>query len=415
MLQILLVVPALAALHLLGSTLPWRRRLIQAALALLVAAVISAAWVLAVELTPPGQRPYVGGSTTNSMVELVFWYNGAARLWAQDFSYFLGQPSPLRLFNEKLAGQASWLLPFGLIGLTVAAWQVWRGPEPALQLSRRWQALILWATWLLVPLVYLSISLFYHRYYLSTMAPAIAALVGIGASALWAAWRAGGRGRWWAIAALLVCAGVQVLILAAHPDWGRWLSPTLLALCLAALAVLVLPLYLGPATFRRSARAAFTGGILALLIAPTVWALIPVLTCTDMTLPIGGPQAKDCRPFATMPFLDPALVAYLQQHRDGARFLAATYDLGIAELGILETGEPFMALGGYRGSDPILTADQFARLVAEGQVHFFLSMEDAGEEWPQQAAIRTWVDQHCPASAFQSQGVQVQGPCMADG
>jgi OPA family glycerol-3-phosphate transporter-like MFS transporter len=37
--------------------------------------------------------------------------------------------------------------------------------------------------------------------------------------------------------------------------------------------------------------------------------------------------------------------------------------MGIAELGILETGEPFMALGGFRGSDPILTVKQvFVRL-----------------------------------------------------
>ena len=41
--------------------------------------------------------------------------------------------------------------------------------------------------------------------------------------------------------------------------------------------------------------------------------------------------------------------------RDGARYLAATHDMCIAALVILETGEPCMALGGFLGSDPILT------------------------------------------------------------
>ena len=70
-----------------------------------------------------------------------------------------------------------------------------------------------------------------------------------------------------------------------------------------------------------------------------------------------------------------------------------------------------MALGGYRGRDPILTVDEFAQLVAEGNVRFFLSLEKDQEQWPSQAAILRWVEDHCPVSALQSPGVQVRGPC----
>lgn len=78
--------------------------------------------------------------------------------------------------------------------------------------------------------------------------------------------------------------------------------------------------------------------ILAVELTPAVWAAIPVLTCTNMTFPIAGPQPASCRPYEVKPFLDQNSVACLEQHREGARFMAATYDLGIAELGILETG-----------------------------------------------------------------------------
>jgi hypothetical protein len=94
--------------------------------------------------------------------------------------------------------------------------------------------------------------------------------------------------------------------------------------------------------------------------------------------------------------------------------LAATYEMGIASLGILETGEPFMALGGYRGSDPNMTLDQFVGLVADGEVRFFLSLTQTTESFPQQEAIKRWVKSHCPRSPVQAEGIAVRGPCEVD-
>jgi 4-amino-4-deoxy-L-arabinose transferase-like glycosyltransferase len=152
----------------------------------------------------------------------------------------------------------------------------------------------------------------------------------------------------------------------------------------------------------------------ALLIAPAVWAGIPVLTCVDYTIPYAGPQQRECKDLQSRPFLDPALADYLLHERQGAAFLAATYDLSIAGLGILQTGEPFMALGGYRGSDPILTVEQFSDLVARGEVRFFLSLSEQAE-YPLQEGIRGWVQEHCPQAPVQAQGVIVRGPCVYGG
>ncbi len=160
-------------------------------------------------------------------------------------------------------------------------------------------------------------------------------------------------------------------------------------------------------------RSAFALGLLALLIAPLTWTLIPVVTCVDSTLPAGGPRTLPCKPFETRPFLDRDLITYLEENREGARYLAATYDMGVAGLGILETGKPFMAVGGYRGSDPILSADAFARLVAAGEVRFFVNMTMETESFPQQDALKRWVRDHCPPAPVDIEGLEVLGPCTA--
>ena len=81
MLQAFLVVPGLAAAYLWAApTTLWRR--IRQLLAAGVAIVVSAGWwLLAVALWPADSRPYIGGSTNNSPLELAFGYNGLGRIF----------------------------------------------------------------------------------------------------------------------------------------------------------------------------------------------------------------------------------------------------------------------------------------------------------------------------------------------
>jgi 4-amino-4-deoxy-L-arabinose transferase-like glycosyltransferase len=393
----------MALLFLVAAPHPWSQRWRRGVLAAVVFLLVAMLWVLAVEWTPVEKRPYIGGSTTNSIIELIFDYNGFDRLWGENWSYFLGDPGILRLFNGQLGGQIGWLMVVALGGLMLAIWQYRSKISPMAQRQRQRHSLILWAGWLGLGIFYFSSSTFFHRYYLATMAPAVAALVGIGAAALWSVrtirW---GKMAW--VTAVILCASPQIGLLMGYPAWRVWLVPLILGLSLVSILLIIT---------RSAYRVAAVIFVLTIYMTPVVWSAIPVFSCTDMTLPTGGPQEKQCRPFEERPFLDEVLVDYLVSSRDGAKFMAATYDMGIAEFGIMETGQPFMALGGYRGSDPILSLDQFTEFVAAGDVRYFISMTEPGETFPQQEAIRQWVGSHCPLVSLELDGIELRGPCSS--
>ena len=78
--QALLVVPAFGLVYLVAGPTRLRTRILQL-LAALVAMIVSAGWFIAlVELWPAADRPYIGGSTNNSLLELALGYNGIGRL-----------------------------------------------------------------------------------------------------------------------------------------------------------------------------------------------------------------------------------------------------------------------------------------------------------------------------------------------
>ncbi len=422
MLQAFMVLPAFYLLYLLAAPIRWSKRLLHLALATVALLVISLSWAMIVDLTPPEQRPYVSGSQGNSVLELIIEYNGMMRLlpgglrelferaglpWPLDgqpgrpfplpFSlrplfHEIGEPGWLRLFNRRLGGQISWLLPLAGLGLFAAAW---RCPATAGgvegHLDRRHQGLLLWSAWLLPQVIFFSVFNQFHRYYLEMLAPAIAALVGVGMVALWDDYRRLGWRGWLLPLALVGGAIVEAGILADFPDWSRWLTPLVVGLCLAAAIVLVVTRLV-----RRLDRPAWTSavaavGVLALLVPPAVWAFIPVwYGGGDPRVPYAGPDLLTSSRRGDLPDIE-RLADYLLTNRGEATFLAATLKADTAAPIILATGEPVMALGGFSGRDPILTRDELAEQVSDGVVRFFWILPRAGR----QIELTRWVIDHC--------------------
>lgn len=102
MMQAFLPVPAFYALYFLGTETGWGRKLLHLGLTSVVLVVVALSWAVAVDLTPADQRPYVGSSTNNSVLELIFDHNGIDRLLGRNS----GQSSSAAAFPGRSDGQA---------------------------------------------------------------------------------------------------------------------------------------------------------------------------------------------------------------------------------------------------------------------------------------------------------------------
>src|SRR5436305_12159094 len=81
--------------------------------------------------------------------------------------------------------------------------------------------------WLLTMGIFFSVASFFHQYYMTVMAPAIAALFGIGVVTMWRGYPRGGRRGWLLPIALVATVAEQGSILRQYPPWAPRLIPSL--------------------------------------------------------------------------------------------------------------------------------------------------------------------------------------------
>lgn len=292
-----------------------------------------------------------------------------------------GQRGVLRMFNEQMAGQTSWLLPFSLFAMLILALKLPRRAGESEERRRKLlAALLVWGGWTLTMAAFFSVAGFFHRYYLATLSPGIAALFGIGFSELWRSFRE--KGWKWALlpASLAATAAVQGVMLSRYDqDYVRW---TLLAVCvLAGAAALGLTVLHFAKRGGKPASALAAVGLAALLIAPGVWSCTPLLYGSQASLPYAGPElARGEGGFSSGRrggVNYDSLIDFLTKNNTGQKFLVAVPSAQYAEEIILKTGEPVMSVGGFLGSDRILTAEGLAELVRDGEVRYYL-LADGG-------------------------------------
>ncbi|HEY6979960.1 glycosyltransferase family 39 protein, partial [Reyranella sp.] len=218
--------PALLAGWLIASPRGWSRRLgwMTAAAAVLVA--VSLSWSIAYDLTPRDSRPYVSSTSGNSMLELVVVHNGLQRFDRHllptsrlPFETYDAVPvGPLRLAQPMLAGQAGWFLPLAVLGLVLAC-----------RRDSGHASLALWSVWALTyGIVYSAAGGIFHAYYLSTMAPPLAALAGVSCVEVWR------RSLVYLALGLALCAAWQIYLAGAAQGWtSAWPAVPLVALLAA--------------------------------------------------------------------------------------------------------------------------------------------------------------------------------------
>ena len=86
MLQAYMIVPAVYALYLFGAKQGWFTRIWQLGVATLLLVAVSLSWAVAVDLVPEENRPFIGSSEDNTVLELVIGHNGLTRLGLNDNS-----------------------------------------------------------------------------------------------------------------------------------------------------------------------------------------------------------------------------------------------------------------------------------------------------------------------------------------
>jgi 4-amino-4-deoxy-L-arabinose transferase-like glycosyltransferase len=442
MLQAFVIVPVFVLVYLIAGKPRILQRIKQLVIAGVTLVVASGWWVAVVELWPSADRPYVGGSQNNSVLNLIFGYNGFGRLTGNETGSVGGLGSIgsrwgltgwNRLFLPEFGGQISWLIPAAVLMLVACLWLTRIAPRHDVIRA----SLVLWGGWLLVTGAVFSFAQgIIHPYYSIALAPPIGAIVGIGASMLWRH-RSQLFARLVLAGALVVTAAWSFVLLDRSPDWNPTLRTAILILgVIGAGAIVALP-----AGWKRLPVAAAAVGVFVALLGPAAYTLDTVTTPHSGAIPSAGPAvlASTGGPsagfvggpggqggFGPPPgrrfagganpprgigggrgggFLNATqpgslLVAMLKANASQYRWVVATVNANSAAGYQLATGDPVMAIGGFNGSDPTPTLVQFQAMVNAGQIHYYIgggrgfgsgSGSTGGE-------IATWVNQHFAAA-----------------
>jgi 4-amino-4-deoxy-L-arabinose transferase-like glycosyltransferase len=440
MLQGWMIAPALAAAYLIAGPQRIGARVRQLALAALAMVAASAAWPVAVSLWP-GSKPYIGGSTDGSVWDLILGYNGFGRLTGEGAvggASFGGAAGLWRMFNEQVGGQVAWLLPLAAVGLVAGLWATRRAPRT----DRARAAWILFGVWALVHVAVFSLQRgIFHPYYVSALAPAVAALAGAGAVTLWR-WA---RASWVGHAALVATLGgstvLAVELLGRTPDFAPALRVAIPVA--AALAIVAsVALRLGGGATRRMLAVAGVAGAIALLAGPASYSVANLGRSLNGNNVIAGPtsiassaaragQGGGQAPSAarggsgSQPMrasstarsssvgaqggqgggLSQSAIAYLLEHQGSAKYLVAASGSQTTSAIIVATGKPVVTIGGFSGNDNAPTVSQLGQMVADGELRYVLVGSAGAGPGGTSSALTAWAKAHGKAVS----GVTVSG------
>ena len=445
-LQAFLVVPGFALAYLVAAKTTLPKRIWHVILGGLAIVVSAGWWVAIVELLPASMRPYIGGSQTNSFLELTFGYNGLGRITGDETGSVgggggnWGSTGLGRMFNAEIGGQISWLIPAALILL--AAGLYFRGRRRRTDTRRA--AYLVWGAWLVVTVLTFSLMAgIFHAYYTVALAPAVAALVGMGAAEAWER-----RGTALGAITLAVATGATAVwgfvLLSRSVEWNSWLRIVVLAVGLAAaLGFLVVT-----RIHRRAVPVVVGAALFAALLGPAAYSVQTVSTGHSGSIVDAGPTVAGATggpgggmrggqapggttqaPGGTTQGQAPggttqgggaatggrggaggmggllnaatpstAVVSALSANADQYTWVAAA--IGSQNAAGLQIGTqlPVMAIGGFNGSDPSPTLAQFQEYVQAGKIHYFLAgggfggQQNGGSNASSQ--ISTWVQQN---------------------
>lgn len=415
MLQGLLLLPIMTIIYISFARLKFTTRMWHLGVAGIATIVSTFWWSILVWLTPAVNRPWVGSTSDNSIWSLIFGYNGFGRLLGNgggpgsrpggmmqmgaqaasqtaspaaqamtppigmmDGSFgtggrgggpggvgFGGETGVLRIFNESFGPNITWLIPVALISAGLVIWLLRRAPRH----NKERIGVLLWLGWLLMHIVIFSMtSGIIHPYYVVAMAPAVAALVGIGAPYIWQAYTRRTKVAW-ILPLSIALTTILSIIMLGYSNYWPWLMWLVMIAGGVATILTLLPL----SQTKRLKQIILGLAITAGMAAPIVFSISTVATAHSGSIPTAGPGAsamsntnnESARAEST-------LVSFLLENRHGTTWLAAVNSANESAPIQLSSGQPVMAIGGFNGSDSTLTLSQLKQLVKQGKVRYYV-------------------------------------------
>lgn len=225
---------------------------------------------------------------------------------------------------------------------------------------------------------------------------------------------------WWLTLGVAVTVAFEMVLAWQYGVNEFWMP---LAFVLVALAAILLFVQLFK-SMHFAPRAVFSLLLIAMMIIPLSWSVLTVTLGSNGNLPAaygvsgnrGGiarpDDAKNTAPAQTsMPgnSVNDSLLEFLQANTQGMKYLVAAESSQTGAPYVIATGRPVLFMGGFSGGDEVVSADDLAELVANGELRYVLF----GGGRNNKQDVLTWLQSSCSVVEEFSQSTgaqQIQGP-----
>ena len=300
-----------------------------------------------------------------------------------------------RLFaKSSLSDQIIWFLPLAFLGFIAGAIK----ENLRLKLdNKRKISLVLWITWLVPEFIYFSFTTgLFHPYYLTMMAPPAAALAGIGITTMWEFYK---ESKWkgWLLPIDFAITGLTHMMMLGY--FTSNLSTTVrniivlsLIVCFGASVILAVLKLLNLINKKdnislsdnkniRFYKIIVVTATVSVLVTPFVGSSAAIVHSVNSSIPCAGLEllSNGSKNLGGTPFGKGnnegslKLINFLKNNQTTEKYSLVVSSSQSADNIIIQTGESVMALGGFSGSDKIITLEEFKELVKNGEVRYVLT------------------------------------------
>lgn len=307
-----------------------------------------------------------------------------------------------RLFSKNiLSDQIVWFIPLAVFGFIAAAIKEKLGFKLD---NKRKQSLVLWFMWFLPEFIYFSYNTgLFHSYYLTMLAPPIAALAGIGIASMWELYKEGGWKSWFLPVSLIANGAVQFLMLSyfvSSSNVVKVLMVLVIALCFIPAVILSIANIIRNKESLKLKKILVGIALTGILVTPFVGSSTVMFYSVNGSFPAAGLELLSGNGNQqSMPKMDNAsgnsdskLIEFLQKNKTSTQkylLVVATSSDG-ADI-IIKTGEPVMSLGGFMGNNKAITLDEFKEMAKKGEVRYVMAGGRGGNS---NNEIMNWVKQN---------------------